>query len=1168
MSGVKGVSGIFESKGVADSRTIHFGANESREDRIKRLQEITQGNPNIKLDADAFNKIIKGGNEVDVRLDLEAPDRRNLYIGAFASLAQLAGGLGGAAYNDALGDAVTNRLGGDDAFIKKHGDNYKLGLLGGATAQKGNITVSEGPSVAPPSTSNENIDVTAANQKLLAAQVSPIQKEEPRRKLLKTGELNLAQRYGEGLSRISHAFNGAADAVKLGDPQEKDVDEISKGYAVKHNLGADGKGLGFQLKAGELLAAKGSVEGKTVQGINVSKAQELTGAGATLSLDDILYLQAKQKGKALTRAENNDIQKTFNTKGVDAALAGVDSKAIKEFKGNLAAAKRDAGTDSAISVFIGLSTNEKVDLLKKIGATQAEIDKATSGTDPLKKIENLDALFGSKLDAANKEAQNSTTPKGGERLSQIFREAEVVYKEKTGGAKTDGLIGRQHVLGSQKIDNDRLATLQTAAANLTILAGNSSKDSKGNISITDNRGEKKALTTENLATLHNGVFVSDPVQQQKIADEYNKVNNFGEGDPRRKDFKGIVAEEQAKTLAVFNGANGSNIGSFAELANNAAAGKLNNEVANTIDFSTNVSKGIINSLGLNATKDTATGSSSSSSPLKLSDAGSSIYTSSNFNFTANLVASSFLGKQNTENANAIRTGSNFSTTTTTSDQVDLTIGKGDTATTTKGTVEEVAKKLETDVRTKGVAVDPKSLQGVVTVLQENLKAQKAQGTITDAEYKKSTDAIASLQTANNEVAGASLGAISTTNAGNIKKVNDFLGRAGNNTDTQTQKAIGATSAIKKNLDIEIEAYLAQGGTSKEDIDKLRTENGGNLANIDEKKLKSLLSTAGASISGTQIEQLTKNVAAFKTLEKNLGGSAVSAVSPDANIAKQNSSTLATATAAKDKKDDRSVAEISQEVSPKPTTPKDPKAVDPKAEETTAKIQDALKPVETPANAEGPKIEDFFLKTPAAKKEEEGTKKDGFLKGFSQFLEKEGSAIFNQIARNKFNLVDEIFKRIEKDPSFQALFAYGFTGANAGRITATNKDQGTNDSDRSNSAKGQFESVFGAGQQVGAGLKGLEDYRKNSIERNKDKRVSLSTGIDQFNDNVTKYNKSNPTDVKPTKPDATQTGNPKTPVFVPTTLEKTNKTKFNDELYQPDTSRKLAANITQFFKSNE
>lgn len=156
MSPVGGVSEIKALLGVGstDSRAIHFGANESKEDRMRRIEEITKGNPNVKLSPEAFQKLMQGG-EVDVTLNLDAPERRNLFIGAFATLAQMGGAAGGAAYNKDLGDAVTSRVSGDAQFVAKHGNNYKMNLFGGAEAQTGSIQV--GDPVFDPTLSNDDI---------------------------------------------------------------------------------------------------------------------------------------------------------------------------------------------------------------------------------------------------------------------------------------------------------------------------------------------------------------------------------------------------------------------------------------------------------------------------------------------------------------------------------------------------------------------------------------------------------------------------------------------------------------------------------------------------------------------------------------------------------------------------------------------------------------------------------------------------------------------------------------------------------------------------------------------------------------------------------------------------------------------------------------------------
>jgi hypothetical protein len=107
--------------------------------RMDRINEITGNNPNMKLSKESFDAIMSGG-DVNLKIDLMAPERRNLFIGLVATIGQIAAGLAGGAYTKELGAAVSNRAQGDSDFAVKHGRSYGLNLFGGAEVQGGQIT--------------------------------------------------------------------------------------------------------------------------------------------------------------------------------------------------------------------------------------------------------------------------------------------------------------------------------------------------------------------------------------------------------------------------------------------------------------------------------------------------------------------------------------------------------------------------------------------------------------------------------------------------------------------------------------------------------------------------------------------------------------------------------------------------------------------------------------------------------------------------------------------------------------------------------------------------------------------------------------------------------------------------------------------------------------------
>lgn len=142
---VRNMSGV---QSVVSQQTIYLNKIDGRlsgddkqraiNSRFKQIQDITGDNPDIKLDPAVFNAIAKG-DEVKLQLQLEAPERRNLFIGLGVAASQLIGGLAGAAYSEQLGQFDIQRAQGDADFITKFGNNYKLNPFGGAEHQSGRL---------------------------------------------------------------------------------------------------------------------------------------------------------------------------------------------------------------------------------------------------------------------------------------------------------------------------------------------------------------------------------------------------------------------------------------------------------------------------------------------------------------------------------------------------------------------------------------------------------------------------------------------------------------------------------------------------------------------------------------------------------------------------------------------------------------------------------------------------------------------------------------------------------------------------------------------------------------------------------------------------------------------------------------------------------------------
>ncbi|MBC7474426.1 MAG: hypothetical protein H7263_09055, partial [Candidatus Sericytochromatia bacterium] len=144
---VKNMSGI---QSVTDQQNFRLAAlnpalqgsarDNANAARLESLNEITKNNPNVRLTPDAY-KALASGEAVNVAVQLEAPERRNLTIGMAVALSQLAGGLAGASYSQKLGDFDVQRASGDADFVNKNGNDYKLNPFGGAEIQRGTIVV-------------------------------------------------------------------------------------------------------------------------------------------------------------------------------------------------------------------------------------------------------------------------------------------------------------------------------------------------------------------------------------------------------------------------------------------------------------------------------------------------------------------------------------------------------------------------------------------------------------------------------------------------------------------------------------------------------------------------------------------------------------------------------------------------------------------------------------------------------------------------------------------------------------------------------------------------------------------------------------------------------------------------------------------------------------------
>lgn len=1109
-SGANSLQSILQGRGNTDSRIIHFGANESKEDRMRRIEEITKGNPNVKLDPKAFQDLMKGG-DVDVTLNLQAPDRRNLYIGAFASLAQLAGGMGGAAYNDALGSAVLNRVSGDAEYVTKHGNNYKMGLFGGANAQDGTIQVAAAKprEIINPLVNNENIDTQNQVKRLLELQASNITNPllEQEKDELRTSILRKAQKYSN-LSFQEHINKTQDSSVGLSDVHG--FEKNNNPYASLLNLGNLEK-LGFKTSEAQILAGAANAKTGVVQGINVSKESELSGNTTSLNLEAVLYLQAKAKGSALNGKEIASITKDFNANGTANLVGGkfnVTQESVDQLRSKVAGAKVEAVKDFTTGIFSSLDTEGKAKFLSKLtGKSEEDLKKLSSG--------ELDNLFSKELNGGNA------------KLFKVFKASEDVYNKNTDGAKIDGLIGRQHILGVQKLVNDRLENLQAASANLTILAGNKPELSAG----------------KSLSNFYNGEFVGDDKKASLIA-EYEKRN----GPIKATDkWSFMVNKQQEATAKIYNEANGTNL-KFEDIATKAVKGELGKEAAQTLRFASREEEKIAGTIN------------GTNSSLSLSKIGANVYGKNNNALGENLKNLSGVIAQNRSNADIIGNGTNIRTIKTgdaLTDKVSLTIN----GTESKGTVAEQAKKVQ-DALTSGTSVSKSSQDAVLKTLSENLSSQtggKATSTeiqgflsglkegsdvkkqVDDFLAKKGITSAPPALKANFEAA-ASLGvqfnisskdlSVQNTTTANIKKVNDFLSRAGNNTETQVGKARNEVGKIKADLEGQVESLLRQSLPAAE-VDKIKA--GGKL--LSDETVKKI----EASVPVEQLAKLKGNITEFNTLNTRLnsitivsnanaaaqaqasqsnGGNAARQVAgaqgalnnPQNQPAQQSAPTKEQGSEAA-----KPVAQISGltgqgaegKANPQNGAAQAGQGKDDLLDRfldigPKAKAPDQLKEVKS-LLSEGLSTESISRITGLNAGDIDKVKGEEDRKNLFKMASEGIAKLSNEVAGTMFRVVDQILSRLNKEAA--GGFEYGFGHGNGGRITSKIGGAADQDKDEQGNtliSQKSFQNGMEVGNRTKSGFELLTVYNKTREAEARAGSVSVEEGLKRYNANIEKY----------------------------------------------------------------
>lgn len=414
--------------GVAQ-QTITFGAIDPSlkgnarlqaiQDRADQVNQITKGNPNIKLTPEAFNKLASG-NAVAVDIQLNAPDRRNLAVTAAVGLTQIIGGLAGAGYNKEQGDLLINRAKADADFVTKHGNNYDQGFFGvGAQFQDGTIKVRD---LAEPEHERSQIQATEDNKKV--------------NNLIATNNISKPQQVSATSGKKSSVVASVDDAGKetnlsVQDHRDTTIDKDGGG-TIEDNANQRLSGYLKQLNGRDLA---GTGIDRNELNYVIGKLESGKGLDPKNAKDKVLIDQLRNIGFSIG-------QDNGGNQGVVTSIIARDDY----LKNSGAAGKlARAATADYLQVAVGAG------LIK-----QEDLDKANSIASPTKKGEALAALFNQAEERikGSKNADGSTTIKD-------------LNGKDTGidstNLKVDHLIGGQHITNLQYVINQRIKQNTDAA---------------------------------------------------------------------------------------------------------------------------------------------------------------------------------------------------------------------------------------------------------------------------------------------------------------------------------------------------------------------------------------------------------------------------------------------------------------------------------------------------------------------------------------------------------------------------------------------------------------------------------------------------------------------------------------------------------------------------------
>jgi hypothetical protein len=443
------------------------------EERMKQVKALTDGNPNIKLSKETYDAIMSG-DDINLKIDKYAPERRNLLVGLAATIGQVIGGLAGAAYTKELGDAVSNRVSGDADFVTKHGRAYSLNPFGGAEVQGGQITATRiGKNDIPSQSGGDNKQV---ENKIINGNI---------------------ERAGQS-SHIDSVDEGVAykDQFTRDIHNKKSVANSTKGLG---NAGSDA--VSINENANDVLAQYGKAlkngNSEKIAYVDVSE-KGLTGnsksaqGGRQAALD---YLELAHAAGLIDDGQLKKAQDAFKS-GDGKALAGVFHEAegtLKAVTGNIDDLKLGGQHITNLQKVLNDKIKEKVDLAGKFndaanGGAVTFTDKEAEQFNKANGLTGDKALNGKQL---TEQIQSGNLNGISNTVNQLNKEIQGIATtlEKTaGGAYGQNNKVLENTIGQVKGDNSTFSK-QVGDLNTLIAA----KQGGGTIAPTTTGGKNQTI---------------------------------------------------------------------------------------------------------------------------------------------------------------------------------------------------------------------------------------------------------------------------------------------------------------------------------------------------------------------------------------------------------------------------------------------------------------------------------------------------------------------------------------------------------------------------------------------------------------------------------------------------------------------------------------------------